>query len=550
MASFTPLTCKPKKGDKYIYLYNNSKNCGKSNCISGKPVDCDCNVLCNCVGWACGRFNHIYNLLTGYDGIKYPNFCCNAEKFIEVAKSYGLTVGTTPKPGAIMCWQKGATLNGSDGAGHVAVVERVDSSTQVLTSESGYGNFVFANKTRSNSNGNWGAGSAYTFRGFIYNPAVSDEAPETTTSTATESSVQSSASVTTNTQKDIWDALKKKGFNEVAISGIMGCWEEESANKACRVEGDYLKSFPGFSKCLSSRKNLNCYTEDILFPAYKKSNISINKNAYKGSDNLYYPGIGLAQWTGPRAYNLFAFAESKGKSVMDYNVQIDFFWNHPKEFCSKGGLFEKLNLAPSPEDAATIFLDGFEMYNDWHITTAGKKQDKIRREHARKIYNKYHKSNTTTTTQPKKDPVVACSTKRDTTKNQIQVLASDLRVRSCAGMSGTVIGTATKNGYYTYYEMKNADNYTWYRIGTNQWVAYSKNWAKVFTKISDNKLCVGDVVTITPNAPIFGKDKKFPNWIYMTRLFVRSIHNEKITVSTFKIGPTNGSVDKKYVKKV
>ena len=38
-----------------------------------------------------------------------------------------------------MVWQKGATLNGSDGAGHVAIVEKVAGDTEVYTSESGWG---------------------------------------------------------------------------------------------------------------------------------------------------------------------------------------------------------------------------------------------------------------------------------------------------------------------------------------------------------------------------------------------------------------------------
>ena len=179
--SFTPLTSKPSKSDKYIYLYNNKNNGGLSWCINGKPKDSVCNVLSNCVGWACARFNHIYNLLTGYDGIKYPKFCCNAENFVEVAKNYGLTVDSTPAPGAIMVWQKG-TLSSSDGAGHVAVVEKVISSTQVMTSESGYNNFAFKNKTRNKGDGNWGSSSPYKFRGFIHNPAVTST---TTTNSST-----------------------------------------------------------------------------------------------------------------------------------------------------------------------------------------------------------------------------------------------------------------------------------------------------------------------------------------------------------------------------
>ena len=53
---------------------------------------------------------------------------------------------------------------------------RVDSDTQVFTSESGYGSSKpFWNSTRKKGNGNWGANSNYKFLGFIYNPAVKEE---------------------------------------------------------------------------------------------------------------------------------------------------------------------------------------------------------------------------------------------------------------------------------------------------------------------------------------------------------------------------------------
>lgn len=70
-----------------------------------------------------------------------------------------------------MVWQKGS-LASSDGAGHVAIVERIDSANQIYTSESSYRGSAFYNSTRTNSNGRWGAGSGYTFRGCIVNPAI------------------------------------------------------------------------------------------------------------------------------------------------------------------------------------------------------------------------------------------------------------------------------------------------------------------------------------------------------------------------------------------
>lgn len=165
--AFTPRFKIPDAGNPY---YNTKSNGGYSNAIQGKPVEKGLNVLRNCVGYANGRFAEIQDLPT----IKYQ-LVCNAEKFIDKAKTYGLTIGTTPKLGSIMVWQKGATKSPDDGAGHVAVVEQINTNGTVVTSESGYNaSKAFWTKTRSNSNGRWGQDSKYTFLGFIYNPAVPD----------------------------------------------------------------------------------------------------------------------------------------------------------------------------------------------------------------------------------------------------------------------------------------------------------------------------------------------------------------------------------------
>ena len=148
-------------------FYNTKSNNGYSECIVGFPTDSTANVLANCVGYACGRFNEIIGDMV------YPYLNCNAENFIERAKNYGLEVVNYPTLGGIMVWQKGS-LSDSDGAGHVAIVERIDSDNQIYTSESGYGGNAFWNTTRRNNNGRWGMNSSYTFRGCIINPAIGD----------------------------------------------------------------------------------------------------------------------------------------------------------------------------------------------------------------------------------------------------------------------------------------------------------------------------------------------------------------------------------------
>ena len=168
----------------------------------------------------------------------------------------------------------------------------------------------------------------------------------------------------------------------------MGCWQQESGNRADRVEGDYLKSFPGFAKVLASNAALDSYTVDVLFPAYKKSNIGINKNAYKGKDGHYYPGIGLAQWTGPRGYNLFKWAEQQKCDWRDLNTQLAFFMSE----VSSRNLKVKLNAATSVKDATIAMLDGYEMYAGFSAKNPTQLNKRL--DYANQMYKKFAESTT------------------------------------------------------------------------------------------------------------------------------------------------------------
>ena len=162
---------KPGKGNKY---YIRKASGGWSPCIKGKPTDKECDVLSNCVGYSIGRVNE-----ESEEGkITFFTKSMNAENFFKNAYKWGMETGQEPKQGAIMCWSKGKPGYEKDGAGHVAIVEKVLADNKVYTSESAYNGFAFKNKTRSKgSNGNWGASSSYHFQGFIYNPHLKDPLP-------------------------------------------------------------------------------------------------------------------------------------------------------------------------------------------------------------------------------------------------------------------------------------------------------------------------------------------------------------------------------------
>ena len=154
---------KPEKDNKY---YITRKSGGYNPCIVGKPTDPDCNTLANCVGYAVGRFNEI----GGYNCCKWLA-SVNAENMIEIAKNQGLSISPIPTLGGCMVWQKGNTLSGNDGAGHVAIVESIKSDGSIITSESGY-NAAKPFWTTKRTAPNYETNAAYKFRGCIVNPAV------------------------------------------------------------------------------------------------------------------------------------------------------------------------------------------------------------------------------------------------------------------------------------------------------------------------------------------------------------------------------------------
>lgn len=148
-------TTRPEAGNKY---YIRKASGGYSTCIQGKPTDKWCDVLSNCVGYACGAANEELGL--GYE--KY-HLNCNAENFIERAIASGLSVYKTPQVGDIICWEGAGSL-----AGHVGIVIEVVNSNCIKVAQSGWGSSnPFYITTNYNNNGRWGLSANYPFRGFI-----------------------------------------------------------------------------------------------------------------------------------------------------------------------------------------------------------------------------------------------------------------------------------------------------------------------------------------------------------------------------------------------
>ena len=197
----------------------------------------------------------------------------------------------------------------------------------------------------------------------------------------------------TENKKEAWRFLRKDfGLNEAGTAGLMGCWQSESGVRPDRLEGDYLgawkKKFGTVDNVLSSNSNLNDYVLNYLFPAYDRSGISISKSGYKMADGNYYPGLGLAQWTRGRAYNLLQFAQSNNMDWRKMSTQLKFFQHETSQSFPK--LKDQLNAATTAEEGARAALDGFEMYSGWSNTKKGQSQLAERAKNAAQIYNTYH----------------------------------------------------------------------------------------------------------------------------------------------------------------
>ena len=205
MATYTPRTTAPSTSNRFYYSDNVFYQSG-----FGIP---------NCTCYAWGRF---YEL----SGERPKLSTSNAENWYN--HSDGYKRGKTPKLGAVIVWAKGSVGNESDGAGHVAIVEQINSDGSIVTSNSAWGGSEFY---MQNIGSNY-ALSGYTFLGFIYNP-IDFEGSGTPDETYTPPEpvggnyFLSESEMKNNAEYIAWHLLNK-GWTLNAIAGMLGNMETES----------------------------------------------------------------------------------------------------------------------------------------------------------------------------------------------------------------------------------------------------------------------------------------------------------------------------------
>lgn len=114
--------------------------------------------LPNCTCYAWGRFWEIGD----FEGnASNKPTLPTSDAGLWFSKVSGYETGQTAKLGAVVCWS-----DNSGGAGHVAIVEVVNSDGSIITSNSAYNSTYFYTKEIGSDY----SLSGYTFQGFIYNP--------------------------------------------------------------------------------------------------------------------------------------------------------------------------------------------------------------------------------------------------------------------------------------------------------------------------------------------------------------------------------------------
>lgn len=163
---YTPRLTIPTKDNRYYIAKTEG---GLNPCIP-RPKGSRLRFA-NCVFYAAGRYAELWK-------VWLPS--TDAENFAAKAKGMGLKVSQTPALGSVAVWAKGEVGNSSDGSGHVAVVEIINPTGSIVTSESGWNaKTEFWTQTRLND-GNWGQGKSYRFIGFVLPPGTVSPTPAQT----------------------------------------------------------------------------------------------------------------------------------------------------------------------------------------------------------------------------------------------------------------------------------------------------------------------------------------------------------------------------------
>lgn len=208
----------------------------------------------------------------------------------------------------------------------------------------------------------------------------------------------------------IWSVCKALGMSDYAAAGMLGNIFAESSADPTSIEGIYGEyGDANGSKKSQAFKDLSAYFRNDLVQSYIKSGWgisgssdnfgntvqsvtgsnghTINSKAYLGVDGKYIVGIGLIQFTGPRASRLVLWAESHGLKWYDMKAQLAYMLTKTDP---KGYIDGKADYIIDTY-AKNDYTNVDDATNDFMINVEGNTHNAgKRRELALDWYNRFH----------------------------------------------------------------------------------------------------------------------------------------------------------------
>ena len=136
----------------------------------------------------------------------------------------------------------------------------------------------------------------------------------------------------------IWNFLKKEGFNDYGTAGLMGNLQAESGLLPNNLQDTFNSKLGLSDEEYTKRVDNGTYTNFVHDSA----------------------GYGLAQWTyWSRKQNLLNFAKSKGKSIGDLEIQLQFLITELRN-SYRNSVYNILKTATSIQQASDVVLLNFE----------------------------------------------------------------------------------------------------------------------------------------------------------------------------------------------
>ena len=164
-----------------------------------------------------------------------------------------------------------------------------------------------------------------------------------------------------NNEEKVWNYLKNKGLNDFAVAGLCGNIRAESGFSPINMQDSFEKKL-GFTD-----KTYVAAVDNGIYNNFVRDSV----------------GFGITQTTyWSRKQNLLEFAKSRGVSIGDLEMQLDFLWKELNELFAP--TLAKLKKATSVKQASDIVLTEFEMPGDM-----GNSMKNLRAGYGQEIYERY-----------------------------------------------------------------------------------------------------------------------------------------------------------------